>query len=170
MIKNIIFGMVTVGVLGGLLFLNGRTQTGSDESLTATKVSSTGTVSVVESNYDFGTISMRDGEVEHLFDLVNDSQEAVTLGEIYTSCMCTTAQAIYEDGEKSKTGGMRGHGARTILNKTIGPGETVQIKAVFDPAAHGPAGTGPASRTVYVATNSREKPVVELNFEAMVTR
>lgn len=168
MIKNLIYGVITFGILGGLLFLNGRSQ--SEFDVPSTTAPSNGLITVTDDSHDFGTISMQDREVEHTFDLKNESQEAVTLGEIYTSCMCTTAQAIYADGEKSKVGGMRGHGAPTILNKTIEPGETVQIKAIFDPAAHGPAGIGPANRTIYVETNSREVPVIELKFEAMVTR
>ena len=136
---------------------------GSDKGL------SSGQISALEGSFDFGTISMADGKLEHSFQLKNESAEAVELKEIYTSCMCTTAQVIYSDTEKSKTAGMRGHGPPIFLQRQIKPGETFEIRAIFDPSAHGPAGTGPVQRVVYLKTNSKLTPVLELSFKANVT-
>src|SRR3989344_2255227 len=44
-----------------------------------------------DASYDFGNISMARGDVNHEFVFANSSDEPVALGQIYTSCMCTTA-------------------------------------------------------------------------------
>lgn len=155
-------------MLGGLLFLNRQRQVGGN---TSSLVTSSGGIIVAEAaDYDFGTVPMHDGDVEHIYQLANDGNEVVTLGELYTSCMCTTAQVIFRDETESRIAGMRGHGAPTYVNRKIAPGEQFQLKAIFDPAAHGPQGVGPVNRTVYLQTNSKDSPTVELNFEAVVVR
>ena len=163
-----LLGLAAAGVFVILLIGNRQSQVGS--GVLSENSSSDGSITAESSSYDFGTISMKDGDVSHSYDLENKSDAPVTLGEIYTSCMCTSAQARYDDGTESKVGGMRGHGAPMYLNRTIQPGENLQVEAVFDPAAHGPSGTGPVNRVVYVRTNSKTQPVVELKFEAEVVR
>ena len=144
---------------------------GQAELAPTTKSSPTNaTLTIENDSYDFGTISMASGDVTHLYTVKNLSQEAIVLGEIYTSCMCTAAQVLYSDETKSAVGGMRGHNAPTYLNKTIQPGESFEIKATFDPAAHGPSGTGPIHRNIYVQTNSTVLPQIELTFDANVTK
>ena len=84
--------------------------------------------------------------------------------------MCTEAQVVFDDGGTSQIAGMRGHGAPTYVNREIAPGESFKLRAIFDPAAHGPQGAGAVSRTIYLKTNSKQTPTVELNFKAFVTR
>lgn len=165
---NSIIGLAVVGLVA-VLFVRGG-QNRAEPAVLSDNIPSDGVVTVENDAHDFGTISMGDGDVVHVYELKNRSSEPVTLGEIYTSCMCTTAQAKYEDGTESKVAGMRGHGAATALNRAIQPGESFQVEAVFDPAAHGPSGVGPVNRVVYVQTNSREKQMIELKFEATVVR
>lgn len=132
--------------------------------------SSSGTLVAEESFYDFGTISMKDGDVRHDFILENTGEDTITIEKIYTSCMCTTAQITDARGETSRLFGMPGHGGNGYTSMTVAPGERITVESVFDPNAHGPSGVGLADRLVYLETNSQVVPKVELRFKAMVTR
>lgn len=64
---------------------------------------------------------------------------------------------------------MQGHGGVIPkINVEVQPGETAEIEAVFDPAAHGPQGVGKVRRAVYVETDSSDTPEIQLSFEANV--
>lgn len=119
-----------------------------------------------EQNFDFGTISMVKGSVTHAYTITNTGAEPVTVKKVYTSCMCTTASLT--SGEKTYGPfGMPGHATVPSIDVSIAPGATAQVEAVFDPAAHGPAGVGPISRVV-ILENSAGKPL-EIGFTANVT-
>lgn len=163
--KKILYSLFLISFLG-ILIMNRQRQTQPNVLSSATP--SNGKIVTLDNTYDFGTIRMYDGNVEHVYELKNDSDATVTLGELYTSCMCTTAQAIYSNGPKSRTASMKGHGAPTLLKQEIQPGETFQVKTIFNPAAHGPSGTGPVHRVIYLETNSQETPTLELSFDANV--
>ena len=125
-------------------------------------------IAVSHTTFDFGTISMKDGNVSHEFELKNEGTEPLTIEKVSTSCMCTTAFLIDSSGKKYGGFGMPGHGtARADVE--IGPGETLILEAVFDPAAHGPSGVGLAQRFIYLETNSSKSPKLELSFNATVT-
>ncbi|MDX1607864.1 MAG: DUF1573 domain-containing protein [Candidatus Spechtbacterales bacterium] len=121
-------------------------------------------------SFDFETISMEDGDVEHNFELTNNGTEPVVITKVYTSCMCTTAYIYDSAGNEYGYFGMQGHGRSPVANVTVQPGESATVRAVFDPAAHGPSGIGLASRNIYLETNSSHSPKMELSFRAMVTR
>lgn len=171
--KNTLFAVggiaiVFVLVFGIILSFDQKQQ--DQENVLASTEPSNGTLSVESSDYDFGVINMYDGDVSHRYQVTNNSDEPVSIGEVYTSCMCTTAQAIYSDGSTSAIAGMRGHSSPTYLNRTIEAGESVDIEAVFDPAAHGPSGVGPIHRSIFVKTNSTTQPQIELTFDSNVVR
>lgn len=119
-----------------------------------------------EKFYDFGTISMAAGKVTHKFEIKNASTTDVMLERLSTSCMCT---ASFIEGGASRKGpfGMPGHGYVPKANELVKAGETRVIEAVFDPAAHGPAGVGPIDRFVYV--QEKGGPILKLEFKAVVT-
>lgn len=144
--------------------------TADNSSSASSSSSSVGSLTVMENDYDFGTISMEDGDVIHQFELMNDSSESVTINEVYTSCMCTTATITDAKDKTYGEFGMSGHGLLKKTNITLAPGDSAMVAAVFDPAAHGPSGVGLADRTVYIETNSTDTPTIELDFKAMVTR
>lgn len=127
-------------------------------------------LTVAEENFDFGVISMKDGNVLHKFELKNEGDEPVTIKKVYTSCMCTTASIIDGVGKKRGTFGMPGHGLSSNTNVEVGVGESIVVETVFDPTAHGPSGVGLARRSVYLETNSAKSPKVDLSFTATVTR
>src|SRR3989344_3695306 len=128
-----------------------------------------GVIGATEDFFDFGTISMSAGKVTRKFTLKNSSDAPVRVTKLFTSCMCTQA-SIATQNDRRGPFGMQGHGdSIPKINLEIKPGETAEVEAVFDPAAHGPAGIGKVRRVVYVETDSSEAPEIQLSFEANVT-
>lgn len=129
------------------------------QKATATKLTA------AETSFDFGTISMAKGKVTKAFSVKNTTSEPITVSKIYTSCMCTKASLLQGSNRKGPFG-MPGHGSVPIISETIAPGAEAVVEAVFDPAAHGPAGVGPIARTVFVETTDGGK--LSLDFKANV--
>lgn len=162
--KNIIISVAaSVLVIGGAIWFTGLRPANNQPAAQA------GTLEAEESSFDFGVISMAAGNVSRSFKIKNSGAGPVTIKKIYTSCMCTTA-ILNKGGNKSGPFGMPGHGSATRLKETIGPGEEAEIEVVFDPAAHGPEGTGLIKRVVYVESDSEAAPKLQLTFEANVTQ
>lgn len=130
---------------------------------------SAGVLTAIENSFDFDTLSMKDGEASHQFELQNSGMEPVMIEKVYTSCMCTTAFITDGSGKQYGEFGMSGHGLSSTKIE-INPGESAVVEAVFDPNAHGPSGVGLAERSIYIETNSASSPMLELSFRAMVTR
>ena len=160
----IIIVAVIITVLGGAWVLFTK------ENATSTNALSLGVLSMQEDTFDFGTISMKNGNVSHDFQVKNESQESVTIEKVYTSCMCTEAKLSTPPGKTYGPFGMPGHSGSSSAKIVVAPGETVTVQAVFDPAAHGPSGTGLAQRGVYLETNSQTESKVDLQFTATVTQ
>lgn len=164
--------IISIGVI--VLFLVGLVLLGGSSAKDAT---THGTASLVEpdssaalrtelSFYDFGTISMGAGKVTREFAFKNASDKAVTLGKLYTSCMCTEVTLV-KGGKKIGPFGMPGHGSLPALGETMEAGEEGVLEVVFDPAAHGPAGIGKAERAVYLEYG--EGLPLQVGFSAFVT-
>lgn len=117
--------------------------------------------------FDFGNISMSVGNVSHVFKIANTNKTAIVVSKIYTSCMCTVATLVTKTGRAGPFG-MPGHATIASINQSIAPGEEASVEAVFDPAAHGPSGTGRVRRIIYLETDAQKEPF-ELSFEANVT-
>lgn len=130
----------------------------------------TSAMSVMKNDWNFGEISMKDGNVTHNFELKNEGTEPVVIRKIFTSCMCTTALITDASGKEYGEFGMPGHGLPSQTDVKIAPGKTITVEAIFNPAAHGPAGVGLARRSIYLETNSSVSPKVEVRFSASVTR
>ena len=126
-----------------------------------------GALVATESFYDLGTISMSTGKVSRVFKITNSGGAPVQVKKIYTSCMCTTATLTTKEG-KAGPFGMPGHEAIPTISQIVAPNEEASIEAIFDPAAHGPAGVGRVRRSIYIETDSQKEPL-ELIFEANVT-
>ena len=86
--------------------------------------------------------------------------------------MCTKAQLILADGTLTGFNGMKGHGGQNdfYVGKIIKAGETVKVKTVFDPNAHGPQGVGPIKRNIILSTNLKDSPNIQFSFDAEVTK
>lgn len=161
--RNIIAGTLAAAtIISGVLWISQKPSpnTAQDEW-------SAGALEAQETFYDFGTISMAAGKVSHIFTVKNTSPQLVAVSKLFTSCMCTIA-TIQHNGKKLGPFGMQGHGIIPVFNEVLLPGETITITVTFDPAAHGPSGTGMIRRVVTVETNSQTKPKLEISFAANV--
>ncbi len=162
------YGAILLLVVLGLIFV---AQGDNTENQNAALPAQNGASALLATDdfFDFGTISMRDGKVSRIFSVRNDEEVPITIQSVYTSCMCTEAFVSDAAGKKHGPFGMPGHTSpRTDIE--VGAGKTVSVEAIFDPAAHGPSGVGLAERSIYLETNSAEKPRVELKFRAVVVR
>lgn len=167
-IRNIAIALIAGIVIIGGVWISRTSSPSSDASQKTPSKWSAGALEARESFFDFSTISMAAGKVSHEFTVKNTSPQLVTITKISTSCMCTVA-LLKREGAQLGPFGMPGHGVIPSISETLLPGETVRVVATFDPAAHGPSGTGKIRRIVTVETNSQTKPKIELSFAADVT-
>lgn len=115
---------------------------------------SQGALVAPETFYDFGTISMKDGNVTKEFQVSNPTSAAVKVSTVVTSCMCTKAFIVGATGTVKGPFGMPGMGYVPPANELIPGGETRIIKVVYDPNAHGPAGVGRIDRFITLTDDS----------------
>ncbi len=165
--NKIVFWVVVLGVVGAGIWwaTNPNTQDVNQNANIIT--TARGELSVEETSFDFGTISMARGKVSRVVSLKNSSTDFAAIKKVYTSCMCTTAELTIAD-KRIGVYGMPGHGLSVpAVNKTVASGEAAKLEITFDPAAHGPAGIGKIDRVVYVETGS-DTPI-EIRFTATVT-
>lgn len=121
-----------------------------------------------ETFYDFGTISMKNGNVSKVFKVSNSTTQDIKVPSLTTSCMCTTAYIINADGSRSRPYGMPGHGgAAPKANAIVEAGKSLDIEVVYDPNAHGPAGVGLIERSVFLEDENNN--VIEFKFKVNVT-
>lgn len=163
-IKKIPIYLGLIAVVVAILVWIGNT--GPKKPTAAINGKSSGVLTLKESKYDFGTVSMAKGKVSKEFTLENKSQGDVKISEVFTSCMCTEAELKVGD-KIAGPFGMRGHTASSVY-LVVKPGEEMVVKAIFDPAAHGPAGVGPIERQIAIYTSAGKDPIV-LDFKAVVT-
>ena len=161
-----LFVLLIIGLLawgnagkGGTAAVQGASASGASTSRSA--------LVAPEVFYDFGTISMKNGNVLKEFTLTNPTAEAVTLKAVFTSCMCTSAFIVRPDGSVKGPCGMPGHGgAVPPANELIGAGESRTIRVVYDPNAHGPAGVGYIDR--FVTLTEASGGTVQFEIQALV--
>ena len=167
--KNIGYFIVILATVVGLaMLLNSNKKSASSGAVLSSEKTTSSALVIAPSSFDFGTISMAKGKVAHTFTIKNTGTVPVIIKKIFTSCMCTTATLVTAKGKVGPFG-MAGHMDIPKINKTVALGEEVFIEATFDPAAHGPAGTGKVHRVVYIETEGSNK-ALELSFEATVTQ
>ncbi|MDP3764088.1 MAG: DUF1573 domain-containing protein [bacterium] len=162
-IKNIIIYILTVvAIVGGVIWM-ARPDKNNNTDPTASIIS---VLNFSETQYDFGTISMANGNVSKIFKITNSSNKSIEIEKIYTSCMCTEAE-LNINNKKLGPFGMPGHNLVPKVNQTLNVGETAEIKVIYNPNAHGPAGVGPVDRIVYVEEKGRQP--LEFRIKAVVT-
>lgn len=169
--KNFVFYGLAIAIFAVIIAWSIVSKSDSTADKNTSQNSPMGILTAQETNFNFGTISMKNGKVSHKFELKNESSEPVTIEKAQTSCMCTTAVVTSSSGQELGSFGMPGHGSGSSkTNIKVDPNDTIIVEAVFDPATHGPSGTGLAERTVYIETNSQKTAKIELNFKAVVTQ
>lgn len=155
--------LIVLLVLAGLFWWGKANQTAPNNESGA----SAGALVSEETFHDFGSISMAKGNVSKTFTLKNPTDAPVTISAIATSCMCTEAFLETPSGDQGPFG-MPGHGlALTRTNEVVAPGESRNVRVVFNPNAHGPAGVGLIERLVEIA--DAEGKAVRLQIKAVVT-
>jgi len=92
--------------------------------------------------FDFGNIKQGD-KIEHTFSFKNTGKSNLLIRKIHASCGCTTVNPKSE---------------------IIKPGETSELKAIFNSAGK----TGPQSKSISVTTNSPTNPVITLRLKGTV--
>ena len=117
--------------------------------------------------YDFGTISMKNGNVTKEFTVENTTDQDIKVSTVLTSCMCTSAFIVLPDGNIKGPFKMPGMGYVPPANETIKAGENRIIRVVYDPNAHGPAGVGRINR--FVTLTDTSGGTVQLEIKALVT-
>ena len=121
---------------------NGLAQRGTSAAANAklgSAASNFGKVQVENKEYDFGIISKKDGIVSANFTIGNIGKATLAIGDITTSCDCTTAK---------------------ISDAGVMPGKNAVLTVNFDPNFHEePAGR--FSRSIFVPTNDPENEELE---------
>lgn len=102
-------------------------------------------------SFDWGNIPINGGNVTKNFSIKNTGTEVLKLFNVKTSCHCTVAN-VSINGRTSENFGMSGVSDWT---GEVKPGEKATLAVLFDPAFHGPQGTGTVTRFVSVETNVR---------------
>lgn len=158
--KVILWGVAVVAFFGFLMVVGKPSQTAGNRN------NGGGQLIAIEAAHDFGTISMKDGNVKRIYQIKNVSDQPLTITKLQTSCMCTTAELTAGD-QRVGPFGMQGHGGSVPdISVPLAPEQTAEVEVVFDPAAHGAAGVGEIKRSVLISTAGN--PNLELTFKAMV--
>jgi hypothetical protein len=92
--------------------------------------------------YDFGEV-LQGGKVRHVFEFVNEGDEALHIDRVRSSCGCT---------------------AVLVTEKNIPPKGRGEIKANFDSTRF----RGAISKTIYLYSNDPAHPVMELHIKGKV--
>ncbi|MFB6214431.1 MAG: DUF1573 domain-containing protein [Candidatus Bipolaricaulia bacterium] len=126
-----------------------------------------GEIVVRPTEYDLGNVPYGGGIVRREFTVENRGEVELKINSIKTSCGCTEAQLIY-DGNRSKKFGM--HPNTLTWSETIQPGGKATLRVFYDPAAHGPEGTGPFRRAVWIKSSDSDQERVEVRIQGSVIR
>ena len=148
----VVVGVVTLALLGGMIFLAGKSGPGSIAQ--EVQSDSGAKAELAETSYDWGQIKMFDGNATATFEVKNTGSSTLKLFNGVTTCACTSAYLQVGD-IKSNVFGMH-----TKSNGVfeISPGQSAELTVIFDPAFHGPSGVGPIERLVILETNDPENP------------
>lgn len=117
-----------------------------------------------ESSHDWGEIDINGGNMEKAFQIKNNGEGNLEITNVKTSCMCTEARVVIND-KNSPVFGMH---TRSGWKGVIEPGQTAEVKVVFDPMFHGPQGTGPITRLISFNTNDSDNSTVEFKLTGNV--
>jgi len=102
-------------------------------------------ITVDNNVYQFGTV-LEGVVVTHTFVLTNAGDETLEIGNVRTSCGCTTTD---------------------LAKKSLAPGESVNLDAVFDTVGYGDR---TVTKMIYVESNDPATPKLVLQIKGTVNR
>ena len=153
--KTIIITLIVLAVIGYLLVLS--YQKSASSTAAVQNAAPTGEKSALTSPevfYDFGSISMKNGNVTKEFTFTNPTDKDINIRGLETSCMCTSALLVEPDGSTKGPFGMGGMGGMTTTDDTVKARESRTLRVIYDPNAHGPAGLGDIDRFITVTDST----------------
>lgn len=162
--KKIIIAMIisTIALLfGGIIFLTKTTNTPQIIAAPNAKAYVPDPTS-----FDWGTIPMYKGNTTKTFTIKNTGTDTLKLFNVKTSCHCTKAYVTVNENDSPSFG-------MDSLSAWIGQvlaGKEAKLTVVFDPAFHGPQGTGPINRFVSVETNDKANAKITFTLTGTVTK
>ena len=165
--KTIIVIIFIVMGIGGLMWWGKSAQRPATSSSTKIDTGAKNALIASETLYDFGTISMKNGNVTKEFIVTNPTDKDIVIPSLVTSCMCTKAFIVEPDGTTKGPFGMPGMGSVPPADEIIKVGENRIIKVVYDPNAHGPAGVGQINR--FISLTDLSGNTLKLEIKALVT-
>lgn len=158
----VVFSVVATFIIlfGGVIFLSNTTST---PQIT---VSENVKAMVPLTTSDFGSIPMYKGNVSKTFTIKNTGLDTLKLFNVKTSCHCTKA-SVTIGSEESPLFGMSS--VSSWLGEVF-PGKEAKLSVIFDPAYHGPTGTGPINRYVSVETNDKTNSKLTFTVTGIVVK
>lgn len=167
--SNTIIILIIILIFGGLFLWGYKNRQSSSATVQGVRSGDGKTALVATENvYDFGSISMKNGNVRKDFEVKNPTDKDILVPRVITSCMCTEAYIVGADGTIKGPYGMPGHGGNVPpANETIKAGETKIIRVIYNPNAHGPAGVGTIDRFVILTDQNGDD--LQLEVKAVVT-
>lgn len=154
--------LISIAIIFGGIILVG----GNSPSAPSVAASSNVKVAVNRDSFNWGNIPINGGFAIKTFFIRNTGTETLKLFNIKTSCHCTKAHLTI-DGKDSPDFGMSGISPYT---GEVKPGKEAKLTVVFDPAFHGPQGTGPIERYISVETNSQENSKLTFTLTGVVVK
>lgn len=109
-------------------------------------------ISVEPLQIDMGIVSMAKGLVSDKFQVKNSGKSDLTINNMMTSCMCTTAVLDTSDGLSPTFGANQDENPEN-WSITLGPNEEAELIVTFDPNAHGPDAVGQIRRVITLSSN-----------------
>ena len=146
--KKVIIAVIATLIIfaGGFYLVSRGDNSASDVSLAKVEAAD---VEVTPDNYDIGRVLMKSGVVTREYEIKNNSENALRLKKIVTSCMCTKAQVVVGDKRtRLYAMEMAGGAKNPIINFDIPGKSTAKVIVKFDPAVHGIQGAGVIDRSV----------------------
>ncbi len=118
---------------------------------------------ISSTEYDFGTVSQSKGIISTDLLITNKDNKDITIDELSTSCMCTSAQII-KDGKEGQMYGMDMGGNNPKDGSTaIAPNGTATLRIYYDPNMHKDL-KGPVTRVVSIFSSAGTQAVkIKLN-------
>lgn len=154
--------VITIALLfGGIFFLTKTTSTPQITISQNVKADVLGATS-----FDWGNIPMYKGNAIKVFTIKNTGTDTLKLFNIKTSCHCTKAFATINEVDSPRFG-------MSDLSAWAGEvpaGKEAKLTVVFDPAYHGPQGTGPINRFVSIETNDKANAKLTFTLTGIVVK